>query len=102
MSKEPDLIDVIKRMIVISKKIHKAVNPYHIPNDLESMKAMKERLEKEEERRNEINKTREALKVLIRKKKNQSKLKKIDRHRKIRKFLHMKDKTYNEMGLFEN
>lgn len=93
---DQSLADAIRRWIILFKKINKMLNRYSIPKDLESMKKMKANLEDEEQRRNDENKTREAIKHLIKKKKQRQHWEKIERRQKIRKFLHLPYKTLNE------
>ena len=99
---DTSIIDAIKRWIILFKKINKALNRYSIPKDLESMKKMKAELENEEQIRNDENRTREAIKHLIRKKKQRERWIKLERRRKIRKFLRLPYKTLNEDDFFKD
>jgi hypothetical protein len=99
--KEEKLVDTIKRWIILGKKIHKFLTRNKIPEEYHAMKAMKDRLEKEEEQRLQMNKMRERIKALQKKKRDMANLKRIERHMKIRKFLHLPYKTFNEMDLFK-
>ena len=93
---DTSIVDTIRRCIILYKKIKKLATPNHIPSDYHSMKLMKERLEKEEQTRQEMNKMRESIKHLIKKKKQRAYWQKLERRRKIRKFLHLPYKTLNE------
>ena len=95
-NKEPTLYETYQRWSIIIKKLIKHLNKNQIPKDYEGMKAMKESLEKEEQKRLEMNRMREAIKAMLKKKKQRAYWNKLERRRKIRAFLHLPYKTLNE------
>ena len=101
-SQEPSLIETMQRVIVVAKKINKAINKNSIPKDYEGMKNMLKTLEDEEQRRNEMNRMREKIKRMQRDKKQRQRWAKLERRRKIRKFLHLPYKTLNEDEFFKS
>lgn len=95
-AKEPNIFEVIQRWSILVKKIIKYLRQNHIPNDYESMKVMKQKLENEETRRMEMNRMRESIKHILKKKKQRAYWNKLERRRKIRKFFHLPYRTLNE------
>ena len=96
MTKEPNLLDIIQKWNQVIQKLIRIINKNKIPNDYHGLKQMKERLEQEEDKRNEMNRLRESVKHLIKKRRQREHWAKIERCRKIRAFLHLPYKTLNE------
>jgi len=101
-SKEPTLYETYQRWSIIIKKLIKLLNKNHIPKDYEGMKEMKQRLEQEETKRMEMNRMRESIKHMLKKKKQRQYWNKLERRRKIRAFLHLPYKTLNEDEFFKD
>ena len=103
MSKQDtSIIETIQRLIILSKKIHKAVSPNCIPNTFEGLKRMEAELEAEEVKRNKMNQMRENIRRMLREKQERSRIAKLERRRKIKAFLHIKNNTLIEDGLFKS
>lgn len=101
MTKEPTLYETYQRWKTVIQKLIKLTNKYRMPKDYEGLKNLKAELEAEETRRNEMNRMREAIRKLQRNKKQRERWAKLERRRKIRKFLHLPYKTYNEDEFFK-
>ena len=99
---EPNIIEVMQKWSVLIKKLIKLLNKNSIPKDYDGLKKMKSELEAEETRRNEMNRMREAIRKMLRDKKQRERWAKLERRRKIRAFLHLPYKTLNEDEFFKD
>ena len=103
MSKQDtSIIETIQRLIILSKKINKALRPNTIPNTFEGLKKMEAELEAEEERRKKMNQMRENIRRMIKLKQERSRIAKLERRRKVKSFLHIKNNTLIEDELFKS
>ena len=99
--KDESLINTMKTIIILAKKINKAIRGDTIPNSYEELKLMEKRLQDEEIKRNQMNRMRENIKHMIKQKKMRQRWIKLERRRKIRKFLHLPYKTLTEDEFFK-
>lgn len=99
---EPTLFEAFQKWHAVIQKIIKYANKNRIPNDYQGMKNMIAEMEAEDQKRNDMNKMREKLKKMIRDKKQRERWIKLERRRKIRKFLHLPYKTLNEDDFFKD
>lgn len=92
-----ELADALKALTVfLVKKLIKYIKEKQIPKDFESLKAMKERLEKEESNRQQAIRMHEQVRLLLLKKKQRQIWERQDRIRKVKRFLHLPYKTWIE------
>ena len=92
-----EMADALKALtIFLAKKVIKKINENRIPKNYESLKAMKERLEKEESNRMQAIRMHEQVRLLLLKKKQRQVWERQDRIRKIQRFLHLPYKTWIE------
>lgn len=92
-----ELADALKALIVfLTKKLIKYVKEKRIPKNYEELKAMKERLEKEESDRQKAIRTHEQVRLLLSKKKQRQQWGRQDRIRRVKRFLHLPYKTWIE------
>lgn len=82
--------------ILLIKKVRNKIHEKWIPKNYEQLKAMKERLEKEESNRQKAIREHEAVRHLLQKKKQRQQWERQDHIRKIRHFLHLPYKTWIE------
>lgn len=92
-----EMADALKALtIFLIKKAIKKMNENHIPKNCESLKAMKERLEKEESNRMQAIRMHEQVRLLLLRKKQKQQWERQDRIRKVKRFLHLPYKTWIE------
>ena len=92
-----ELADALKALTVfLAKKVIKKINENHIPKNYESLKVMKERLEREESNRMQALRMHEQVRLLLLKKKQRQHWERQDHTRKVKKFLHLPYKTWIE------
>lgn len=94
-----ELADALKALVsFLTKKLVKYIKEKQIPKDFESLKAMKERLEKEESNRQQAIRMHEQVRLLLLKKKQRQVWERQDRIRKVKMFLHLPYKTWIEQN----
>ena len=99
---QDETAQAIKSLTVfLVKKISRYVQEKRIPRDYDSLKAMKERLEKEEANRQQALRMHEAVKHLLYKKKQREEWERQDRIRTIKRTLHIPYKTWIEQNQTE-
>ena len=92
-----ELADALKALTVfLAKKLVKYIKEKRIPKDYEALKAMKERLEKEESNRMQAIRMHEQVRLLLLKMKQRQVWERQDRIRKVKKVLHLPYKTWIE------
>lgn len=99
---EPTIFEAMQRWYSLIQKLIKILNKNRIPKDYQGMKNMIAELEAEEKQRNDMNKMRERIIKLQKDKQMRARWAKLERRRKIRAFLHLPYKTYNEDKFFEH
>ena len=92
-----ELADALKALTVfLIKKLIKYVNEKRIPKNYDTLKAMKERLEKENDNRLKVVRLHEEVRYLLLKKKQRQLWKRQEQIRRVKKFLHLPYKTWIE------
>jgi hypothetical protein len=97
-----ELADALKALtIFLIKKTIKYIKQKQIPKTYPELKAMKERLEQEEANRQKIIRMHEQVRLLLIKKKQRQRWERMDRIRKVKRFLHIPYKTWIEERALE-